>query len=94
MGCCCDIPDSMDAMLKPWDFAGKILNEVKQDTSKKLRKKTRPFDQTNKKNNLLVVSTPLKNISQIGSFPQVGVKIKNIRNHQPDKPCRSKISAF
>ena len=26
----------------------------------------------------LVVSTPLKNISQIGSFPQVGVKMKNI----------------
>jgi len=27
---------------------------------------------------LLVVSTQLKNISQVGSFPQVGVKIKNI----------------
>jgi len=26
----------------------------------------------------LVVSTHLKNISQIGSFPQLGVKIKNI----------------
>ena len=31
----------------------------------------------------LVVSTHLKNISQIGSFPQVGVKIKTIWNHQP-----------
>ena len=30
-----------------------------------------------------MVSTPLKNISQIGSFPQVGVKIKNIWNHHP-----------
>ena len=30
-----------------------------------------------------MVSTHLKNISQIGSFPQVGVKIKNIWNHQP-----------
>ena len=30
---------------------------------------------------LLVVSTHLKNISQIGSFPQVGMKIKNISNH-------------
>ena len=30
----------------------------------------------------LVVSTRLKNISQIGSFPQVRVKIKNIWNHQ------------
>ena len=29
----------------------------------------------------LVVSTPLKNMSQIGSFFQVGVKIKNIWNH-------------
>ena len=29
----------------------------------------------------LVVSTPLKNISQIGNLPQIGVKIKNIRNH-------------
>ena len=26
----------------------------------------------------LVVSTHLKNISQIGSFPQIGVNIKNI----------------
>ena len=29
----------------------------------------------------LVVSTPLKNISQIGNLPQLGVKIKNIWNH-------------
>ena len=28
-----------------------------------------------------MVSTPFKNISQIGNLPQVGVKIKNIRNH-------------
>ena len=35
-------------------------------------------------NFLLVVSTPLKNISQIGNLPQVGVKMKNLRNHQPD----------
>ena len=32
-----------------------------------------------------MVSTPLKNISQIGSFPQVGVKIKNVWNHHLDK---------
>ena len=31
----------------------------------------------------LVVSTHLKNISQILNLPQVGVKIKNIWNHQP-----------
>ena len=35
----------------------------------------------------LVVSTQLKHISQIGSFPQVGVKIKNIWNHQPVFLC-------
>ena len=29
----------------------------------------------------LVVSTHLTNISQIGSFPQIGVKIKNLWNH-------------
>ena len=29
----------------------------------------------------LVVSTPLNNISQIGSFPHVGMNIKNIWNH-------------
>ena len=28
-----------------------------------------------------MVSTPLKNISQIGNLPQIGVKIKNIWNH-------------
>ena len=32
----------------------------------------------------LVVSTHLKNISQIGSFPQVGMNIKNIWNHHPE----------
>ena len=32
--------------------------------------------------NWLVVSTHLKNISQNGNLPQVGVKIKNIWNHQ------------
>ncbi len=32
-----------------------------------------------------MVSTHLKNISQIGSFPQVGVNIKNIWNHHLDQ---------
>ena len=32
-----------------------------------------------------MLSTQLKNISQIGSFPQVGVKIKNVWNHHPEK---------
>ena len=31
-----------------------------------------------------MVSTHLKNISQIGSFPQVGMKIKNLWNHHLD----------
>ena len=43
-------------------------------------------------NYLFVVSTHLKNISQIGNLPQIGVKIKNIWNHHldyyvPDAPC-------
>ncbi len=38
---------------------------------------------TNK--NWLVVSTHLKNISQIGNLPQIGVKIKNIWNHHLEK---------
>ena len=32
------------------------------------------------------VSTPLKNISQIETFPQIGMKIKNIPNH-PENVC-------
>ena len=40
--------------------------------------------QTISTNHWLVVSTHLKNISQIGSFPQVGVKITNLWNHHPD----------
>ena len=32
----------------------------------------------------LVVSTHLKNISQSGNLPQIGVKIKKCWNHQPD----------
>ncbi len=32
----------------------------------------------------LVVSTHLKNISQNGNLPQIGMKIKNIWNHHPD----------
>ena len=41
--------------------------------------------------NWLVVSTHLKNISQIGNRPQVGMKIKNISNHHLVEfhfPCR------
>ena len=35
----------------------------------------------NSDQNWLVVSTHLKNISQIGNLPQIGVKIKNVWNH-------------
>ena len=35
--------------------------------------------------NWLVVSTHLKNISQNGNLPQIGVKITNIWNHRLDK---------
>jgi len=38
-----------------------------------------------KHSNWLVVSTPLKNISQIGSSSQLLGKIKNVPNHQPGK---------
>ena len=33
----------------------------------------------------LVVSTHLKNISQIGWFPQVGLKVKNVWNHHLER---------
>jgi hypothetical protein len=36
------------------------------------------------KKNWLVVSSPLKNISQIGSSSQLFGKIKNVPNHQPE----------
>ena len=39
--------------------------------------------QTAKQLYWLVVSTHLKNISQMGNLPQTGVKIKNIWNHHP-----------
>ena len=32
---------------------------------------------------LMVVSTPLKNISRIGNLPQIGIKIQHIWNHHP-----------
>ena len=41
-----------------------------------------------------MVSTHLKNISQIGSFPQVGAKIKNICNHHLVKCSHRKKKAL
>ena len=37
-----------------------------------------------------MASTHLKNISQVGNLPQIGVKIKNIWNHHPEIPLYSK----
>jgi len=39
-----------------------------------------------------VVSTHPKNISQIGSFPQVELKIKNVRNHHLEVQFAAKNS--
>ena len=39
-----------------------------------------------------MVSTHLKNISQNGNLPQIGVKIKNIWNHQPENIWNASIS--
>ena len=41
-----------------------------------------------------MVSTHWKNIRQIGSFPQLGVKIKNIWNHHLDHGCCFYCSFF
>ena len=39
----------------------------------------------------LVVSTHLKNIGQNGNLPQIGVKIKNIWNHQFDLTWKAQL---
>ena len=36
---------------------------------------------------LVVEPTHLKNISQNGNIPQIGMKTKNIWNHNLDEPC-------
>ena len=41
-----------------------------------------------------MVSTQLKNISQIGNLPQIGVKIKNIWNHQPENLIKTQSIYF
>ena len=40
--------------------------------------------------NWLVVSTHLKNISQMGNLPQIGVKIKNVSNHHLENVSKLK----
>ena len=44
--------------------------------------------------NWLVVSTPLKNISQLGSLFPIYGKIKNVPNHQPDKADFSGLGEY
>ena len=41
---------------------------------------------SSKNQNCLVVSTHLKDISQIGNLPRIGMKIKHIWNHQLETP--------
>ena len=49
--------------------------------------KLRPLDHHG-----LVVSTHLKNISQNGNLPQIGVKIENTWNHHLESRCDSSLS--
>ena len=42
-----------------------------------------------KKQSWLMVSTPLKNLSQNGNLPQIGVKIKNMWNHHTESIKKS-----
>ena len=42
----------------------------------------------------LVVSTPLKNISQLGLFFPIYGKIKNVPNHQPDKVSHQRLTGW
>ena len=44
--------------------------------------------------NWLVVSTPLKNISQLGLFFPIYGKITNVPNHQPDKYVQQETLVF
>ena len=56
----------------------------------RIPKKKSPTKQIQAKHHLLlVVSTLLKNTSQNGNLPQIGVKIKNTWNHHLDKGYNS-----
>ena len=55
-----------------------LLDNVEKENKKKTRAARELYEIF-----WLVVSAPLKNISQVGSFPQVGVNIKNVWNHHP-----------
>ena len=51
----------------------------------------RPCEFLENDENWLMVSTPLKNIRQNGSLPQIEVKIKNLWNHHPENDENEKI---
>ena len=46
------------------------------------------FDANKKTTSWWLNQPNLKNMSQIGSFPQVGVQILNLWNHHQDKGCK------
>ena len=63
-------------------------SETSHPMSATLWNSTENWHDNRKTTSWLVVSTHLKNISQIGNLPQIGVKIKNIWNHHLDKPLK------
>ena len=80
-------PDFSSLIPPPARFPACSLPGVQSNTGATMRHFLEWTDVEKKQHyiNWLVVSTHLKNISQNGSFHQIGVKIKNIRNHHLDK---------
>ena len=79
--CCCSTGRQVSKYFFLKDLIVTYITNIFRKTYKLYRdiQKTMSLDKSTQ--NWLVVSTHLKNISQIGSFPQVGMKIKNIWNH-------------
>ena len=63
-----------------WNVTGLNSNDITIDHENRIKEpKLRLKAKIPKQKSFwLVVSSPLKNISQIGNHPQVGVKVKNI----------------
>ena len=79
---CCPIPGAPSVRLWPWYvFLGTWDVRCTQGVNLRML-------------SWLVVSTHLKNISQIGSFPQLKVKIKSIGNHHLGMTCLLDSLAF
>ena len=62
-------------------FSTKTNADDDDNSSDNARNKNKNIEYSN--NNWLVVSTPLKNISQLGSLFPIYGKMKNVPNHQP-----------